>query len=298
MNNRANAIQNGSNLPLAYLLGVLAVIIFGATLPVTKLALADFSPWFLTFGRAMIAVIAAMVWLAFSRKSLRHHENRRLFTAGLFVVFGFPIFMTLALETVSATHGGVILGILPLATAIVASLIAGEKHSALFWTLSATGAAILIAYTFQKGQNGDQAGLSLGNFWLVVSGICAAAGYVISGQLSKTIPGYEVICRALILTSPLTLIGLSIFWQNPFQGPAIISQLSLLYLGLFSMFIGFFAWNAALAMGGIGRIGQIQLLQTFVTLIVSVILLNETVDDLTLAAAMAITVIIAMTRKN
>jgi len=43
-----------------------------------------------------------------------------------------------------------------------------------------------------------------------------------------------------------------------------------------------------MAMGGVARVGQVQLLQTFVTLAVSAVLLGETVDAVTVAAAAAI----------
>jgi EamA-like transporter family. len=41
------------------------------------------------------------------------------------------------------------------------------------------------------------------------------------------------------------------------------------------MFLGFFAWNAALAMGGIAQIGQVQLLQVFLTLFWGWLILDE-----------------------
>ena len=64
------------------------------------------------------------------------------------------------------------------------------------------------------------------------------------------------------------------------------------------MFLGFCAWNVALAKGGIARIGQLQLLQVFVTLGVAVLLLDETLDVVTLASAVTITAIIATSRRG
>ena len=36
-----------------------------------------------------------------------------------------------------------------------------------------------------------------------------------------------------------------------------------------SQYIGFFFWNAGLALGGVARVSQVQLLQTFVTLVIA-----------------------------
>ena len=50
---------------------------------------------------------------------------------------------------------------------------------------------------------------------------------------------------------------------------------SFAYLAVMSQFIGFFAWNKGLAMGGVAKVSQVQLLQTFITLGVSALLLGE-----------------------
>ena len=67
--------------------------------------------------------------------------------------------MALAMQHVPASHGGVVLGIIPLATAAAAALVAHERPSLGFWLASAAGAAIVVvfmvrqsgAYIFQLG---------------------------------------------------------------------------------------------------------------------------------------------------
>ena len=50
-----------------------------------------------------------------------------------------------------------------------------------------------------------------------------------------------------------------------------------LYVAVFSRFLGFFAWNKGMSLGGIAKIGQMQLLQPFVTLVAAYLLLGETI---------------------
>lgn len=290
--------QSSSKLPLAYGLGIIGVIIFGATLPVTRLALNDFSPWFLTFARALIAGIIASIWLLTSGKSLRNASNLQLFISGLFLIIGFPAFMAIALQTVPASHGGVVLGFLPLATAIAARVVGNEKPSARFWFLSTIGAIIVVSYAYFNNGNEQNVGFAPGDFWLLLAGASAASGYALSGKLARTMSGYEVIFRSLILNLPIIAFGTYWTWQPSFLTPSSQGAMALAYLGLFSMMAGFFAWNTALAMGGIARIGQIQLLQTFVTLAVSALLLNETIGLTTFGTAIAVTAIVALTRKQ
>ena len=63
----------------------------------------------------------------------------------------------------------------------------------------------------------------------------------------------------------------------------------LLYLGAMSMYFGFFAWNAALALGGVARVSQVQLVQPFLTFALAAALLGEAID-----AETAICAILAM----
>ena len=113
-----------------------------------------------------------------------------------------------------------------------------------------------------------------GDLWLVLAGLCAAAGYVIFGKLSRDTPGWEIISRALVLNLPIILAGIFLLWEPRYWQASPSGIAAFAYLGAFSMYLGFCAWNVALAVGGIARISQLQLLQTFVTLFVSALLLR------------------------
>lgn len=282
---------------LAYALGIFGVTAFGATLPVTRIALLDFSPEFLTFARAIIATIMAVATLMFFRKPLRHKDDRQILLAGIFLIFTFPGFMSIAMQTVPAAYGGVVLGFLPLTTATIARLITDEKPSLRFWLLSIAGCAIVVGFIVVKADTNTEAGNVAGYAWLVMAGLTASIGYVIFGKLSRTTPGWEIISRSLLLNLPLTILGLIWFFETSTTNASTSGIIALLYLGSFSMFLAFCGWNVALAIGGIARIGQLQLLQIFVTIAVATVLLGETIDGLTVICATLITVIIALSRK-
>lgn len=282
---------------IAYGLGILAVIGFGGTLPVTKLAINDFTPEFLTFARSLIASALAIICLVIFKKKLYHEHNLQIFIAGLLLVFGFPLFMALAMETVPAAHGGVVLGFLPLTTAIIARLITDEKPSSLFWLLSLLGSTIVACFTYFQSNEAGETGISTGDIYLVIAGLSASCGYVIFGKLSKATPGWEITSRSLLLNLPIIAIGFWIYYEPRFLLASQTSVFALLYVSIVSMFLAFFAWNVALAWGGIARIGQLQLLQTFATLLLAALLLNEHIDIITLLTAITITVIIALSRK-
>lgn len=278
---------------LGFLLGLVGVVIFAGTLPATRIALEGFSPWFITFGRAVLAAIAAGIGLVVARQRLHDADTGRIALAALFLVFGFPAFANVALQTVPAAHGGVVLGILPLATAVFAAIIAGERPSGLFWFASLAGAALVVAFALRN----DAGGLALGDIWLFCAAISASIGYVISGGLSRRMAGWVVISRALVLALPLSFAGSLLTWRPEFADASLRAWAAFFYLGLGSMFAGFWFWNAGLALGGIARVGQVQLLQTFFTVFFAWTLLAEPIGADTLIFAAGVSAFVWLGRK-
>lgn len=280
--------------PLAGLaLGFVGVVIFGATLPFTRMALEGFSPAFITFGRAAAAAMVAGATLYFLGKPFPRQHTRALLAAGILLVYGFPGFSSVAMQTVPASHGGVVLGVLPLMTASFAALFGGERPGLAFWAWSVAGATLVIIFSL----SGADIEPGIGDFWLGCAALSAACGYVISGKLARTRPGWEVISWALVVTAPLSLAGTAFNWESGIHTPDAYALMALAYLALGSMFAGFIFWNWGMAVGGIARVGQVQLLQSFVTLGLSALLLGETVTPVMLGFAIAVGVVVWCGRK-
>lgn len=276
-----------------FLIGLLAVVLFAASAPFTRMALADYSPWLITFGRAAIATIGAIIVLVVTGKRLKREHILPSLLAGLLLVVIFPATMGLAFQTIPSSHGGVIMGILPLMTAVFATLIDGDRPSPLFWFCALCGGLIVVAFALREGGFEFQAG----DLWLFFGSPLCSLGYVISAKLSRHMPGWEVICWSLVLTAPISFTGTYYSWAPDDAQAAWSSVGALAYLGLISMFAAYFFWNIGLAMGGIARVGQIQLLQTFFTLGLSGLLLGEHVGLDTVGFASAVVVLIAIARR-
>jgi drug/metabolite transporter (DMT)-like permease len=276
------------------LLGFLGVVIFGATLPATRAAVADLSPWFVTAGRAAVAGLLALAVLAVMRRSLPERNLwRDLAIASFCIVIGFPGLIGLAMQTVPASHGGVVLGILPLATALFGAIFGGDRPSLAFWFWSVVGAALVILFAIRDA---DMM-LTMGDIYLFLSVFAAALGYVFSARLSRHMPGWEVVSWAVVVALPVT-VPLA-FWLQPadFAAVRFSSWIGFGYAAVFSMYLGFFPWNAGLAMGGVARVSQVQLLQTFVTLAVSATLLGERIDLVTVGFAIAVVLVVLLERR-
>jgi drug/metabolite transporter (DMT)-like permease len=59
-------------------------------------------------------------------------------------------------------------------------------------------------------------------------------------------------------------------------------------VSVFSMWIGFFAWYRALAIGGMVRVSQVQVLQPFLSMLLAVPLLGERLEPVTVLFAGAV----------
>ena len=273
--------------------GALGVLSFSLTLPATKLAVADLDGTVVGLGRALIAAALAVLVLLVRREPLPAREHFwGLVIVGAGVVVGFPLLSAWAIERVDAAHGAVLTGLLPLATALMATVRAGERPSLAFWLVSLAGLAAVLLFATSMGGGAPQAA----DLLLLAAVAAAGLGYAEGGRLARALGGWQVICWALLLSAPVLTIpvGLGIAAHGLSAGP--LAWLGFAYVSVVSMFLGFFAWYRGLALGGIARVGQLQLAQPVLTLAWSVLLLGESVALPTIVAALAVIATVALGR--
>lgn len=278
---------------LGWLLGALGVAIFAATLPMTRIAVAEMSAAFVTAARAAIAGLIAIPALAAARNRPPWRKFPLLALAALCLVFGFPGFTSFALRTLPASHAGIVNGALPLATLVVAAILDKARPSVGFWVCAALGGGVVVAFALHHGGAQLQAGDTL----MALAVLAAALGYVVAAQLSRRMRARDVISWMVVLSLPITL---ALSWLDAPAHPEAVSAkawASLAYLGVMSMYLGFFAWNSGLAMGGVARVSQVQLAQIFLTLGIAAWLNGEAIDAETLGAAALIVVLIFVGRR-
>jgi drug/metabolite transporter (DMT)-like permease len=277
-----------------YLLGFLGVAVFSLTLPLTRLAVREFDPLFLSIGRTVVAALVALPLLLLTQQPRPDSSDLKtlvIIVAG--VVLGFPILSSIAMKTAPASHGSVVLALLPLGTAFMSTIFAGERPSRAFWMWSLLGSSTVIVYALWDGGVALHGADSL----LVLAVIAAAMGYAAGGHLSRKLGGWQVICWALIVALPVTL-PLTYYLSHGVTGQESIQAWGCFgYLGLMSQLIGFFAWNRGLAMGGIAKVGQVQLLQTFMTQLAAGLILGEQLTLRSLFFAFLVAVCVWFGRK-
>jgi drug/metabolite transporter (DMT)-like permease len=287
-----------SRTTLGFLLGFLGVVAFGGTFPMTRLAVQWFDPLFVTFWRPGLAGLMALALLVVLRRPIPGREALILMVISTScIVWGFPGLVNLAMTLMESSNAGVIGGILPMATAVAAALILREPQSRAFWIVSALGMAFVVGFAMRSGGR-----LQPGDLIMLVAVAIAGVGYVLSAKLSRSLPGWEVISWILVIALPVNIVGMLWTWPSA-TGPGSLAAaplsalLGFAYVTVISQYVGFFAWNAGLAMGGVARVGQVQLLQTFITLIFAAVIVGEAVEPAVWGSAVVVVALVFAAKK-
>ncbi|MHA6130125.1 DMT family transporter [Pseudomonas fluorescens group sp. PF-1] len=274
--------------------GLIGVVIFSGSLPATRVAVLEFDPVFLTVARATLAAILALcLLLLFKEKRPARQQLLPLAIVALGVVIGFPLLTALALQYVTSAHSIVFVGLLPLATAVFGVLRGGERPRPVFWVFSVLGSLLVVGFAASQGLTAAPQG----DLLMLLAILACGLGYAEGAKLSRTLGGWQVISWALVLALPI--MTAVTWWRVPVTLANISAPawLSLGYVSLFSMLIGFVFWYRGLAQGGIAAVGQLQLLQPFFGLALAATLLHEQVSLGMLGVTVAVILCVAGAKK-
>ncbi|WP_232083502.1 DMT family transporter [Arthrobacter sp. SO5] len=279
------AVLPASRAGLAW--GLLGVLAFSFTVPFTRAAVGGLSPLFIGSGRAVIAAALAIAALALTRQRFPNGVQWiRLAVVAGGIVIGFPLLTSFALTTAPASHGAVVIALLPAATAVMAVIRGKERPRISFWVLAAVGTVVAIGFAALQG--GGLAHLTSSDLLLFAAVLAAAIGYAEGGLLARELGAWQTVSWALAIASPL-MLGLTItaVAQQPPNGTPI-EWAAFAYLAVVSMFFGFFAWYRGLAIGPMARVSQVQLTQPVLSILWAALLLHEQLTWATILGGIAV----------
>ncbi|MGJ3190537.1 DMT family transporter [Paenarthrobacter nitroguajacolicus] len=267
--------------------GLLGVFAFSFTVPLTRVAVEGMSPLFIGAGRAVVAAILAALALGLTRQRFpRGRQWFRLAVVAGGIVAGFPLLTTFALTSTSASHGAVVIALLPAATATVAVIRGRESPRPLFWVLTVVG--VVAALVFALVQSGGFGSLHWADLLLLGAVLAAALGYAEGGLLARELGAWQTISWALIVAAPVMILLTAVSLGSGMPSATPIQWLSFAYLGVVSMFLGFFAWYRGLAIGPMAQVSQIQLVQPVMTIAWAGLLLGESMTWTTVVGGLAV----------
>jgi drug/metabolite transporter (DMT)-like permease len=253
--------------------GLVGVAAFSFTVPFTRVAVGGLSPLFIGSGRAVVAAVFAAVALLVTRQARpRGGQWARVAVVAGGVVFGFPVLTSFALASAPASHGAVVIALLPAATAVTAVLRGHERPPRAFWLTAAAGAAAVVVFAALPSGLG---GLHWSDLLLFGAVAAAAIGYAEGGLLARELGAWQTVSWALVVSAPLMLVLTAVSAARTPPSGTALEWAAFAYLGVVSMFLGFFAWYRGLAIGPMARVSQVQLVQPVLTIGWAALLLGE-----------------------
>ena len=289
-----------------FLLGFVGVVIFSLTLPITRhLTQTGFTSLEIGFGRGFLAGFASL-FILLSKGQIKPAnlpnklDIRKLIITAIGVVFAFPIFTAVAMQTVPAGNGGIVLAAVPLSTAIFAGLLSEENPTIRFWVIAVFGFITVIGFRVLTNSS-SISGVGEGDFALFGAVIFGGLGYAQGGILGKEMSGWKVICWALVislpLVVPLTLLNFDFTHLAYVANNAFLSILLFAFLCLFNNLIGIFFFFKGLAIGGVVKVSQIDLFRPFLTFFFSVVFLEEQMNVVSVVFLFLVIAVVYLSKK-
>lgn len=265
----------------------MGVTAFSFTVPFTRIAVGALSPLFVGSGRAVVAAALAVAALVLTRQRLpRGTQWVRLCVVGAGIVIGFPLLTSFALVTAPASHGAVVIAVLPAATAVAVVLRTHERPPRAFWVAALAGTVAVTAIAVVHGGGFGQ--LHWSDLMLLGAVLAAAVGYMEGGLLARELGAWQTVCWALVVCLPV-MLALSAAAASATPPTGSFREWSAFgYLGVVSMFLGFFAWYRGLSIGPMAQVSQVQLIQPVLSIAWAGLLLGEHITAATVLGGLVV----------
>ncbi|WP_134686723.1 DMT family transporter [Brevibacillus migulae] len=272
---------------LGLLLGLVGVICFSLTLPFTSISVEYFGTTVVGLGRTVIAaILVGMILIVRKEKIPTRPQLKSILIVTMGAVLAFPLLTSWAMETLPVSHGAVEVALLPLATAGIAIIRAGERPSLKFWISSVIGAGAVILYAMHLGFGK----LQFADLALLAAVIILGFSYAEGGKLSKEIGSWQVIAWAIVIGAPFFVIPVGMNFSVEMLHAPIQAWIGLLYLAIVSQFLAYVAWYGGMALGGVARVSQLQYIQPFLMIVFATIFLDESITIVTIITAIIVVV--------
>jgi drug/metabolite transporter (DMT)-like permease len=255
------------------------LLIWGAGYVFNKLAATNADPLLAGVLRTVLAGLVLAPLLAIFRVPAPSGARDRaiLCVAALGGAVFWPILLSLAAESTTASRTGLISAASPVFVAILALLVLGER----FTWLKSLGMLVAlggVAWLISVRDGGDfGSGLNRGDLIMLVATAGVSVNYVGNGVLSRRYPAWSVTAYMLVIGAAVLLIPFLVLGLGPTMRIDASAWPSILYLAFISNIVGGSLWYWGLARGNISRLGAFQFLQPAVVVLLAAVFLGETV---------------------
>jgi len=270
-----------------FIYATMAATIWGLSFPVTKIGVGVTSPIAFAFLRYALASVFFVILLLYHKKFDK--PNYQLAFLGLFGVTLPTILQNIGLKYTSAYITGFLQSTGPIYTVILAYLFLNEKIN--IYKVTGIFLAFIGIYFMVQPKAG---GNLFGNLLVLSSAICYSIGGIIAKNLlSKGYESFYVIAFSSIIGTFFLLPAL------PFE-KIIVSYESIryiLFLAIFTTFIAYLLWYAALEKMEVSKLSFFTYLIPLFSLISSHVMLKEEIKVAAIIAGFIAVIGVAIAQK-
>ncbi|MEU8433537.1 DMT family transporter [Streptomyces sp. NPDC029216] len=260
---------------LGVLLALLATVVWSGSFVATRGMAGTVPPVQAVFWRWIIAALAVTPFAARQAWQQRTLIRRHIGYIGLATLFGVTLYNTLVHQaglTTSASNMGTIMAASPVIMALYARL-GGERLGArrvFGMLLAALGVLLLV------GDGSPSLDFGAGDLWMFAAALSFATYSALLKRKPAEIGGLAFLLTTFVLgalmLAPAYAVSLTV--QGGFEATAGTVG-PLLYVGVFSSAVAFFAWNKAVSVIGAARAGVVYYLQPVCVAALGLLLLGE-----------------------
>lgn len=284
---------------LVYAAALLAVLIWAATPPITKIAVQESGSEFAAMIRSLGAALLVLP-LAWRLRDMRPRGRGQWTDCALAALggpIGFVFLFSYGLGLTSAAHAAAISASGPLFTGLFAFLVARRWPGHGWWIGAGLGVVGGAIFAWQR--HGLAGGDSLGDALILVAFMASSAGYIAGTRLASAIGSLPATVWSQMLGG-LLLLPLAP-WLMPWQAGLEISArgwAANAYMAVCATLLAYFFWNFALARGGAARIGAVQFAQPVLALGLAWALLGEAIPPGIWLSVLVIVAGVALAQKR
>ncbi|MCX5783157.1 MAG: DMT family transporter [Elusimicrobia bacterium] len=278
---------------MTYFKVLFTVLFWGGAFALAKRALTEVSPVTLVMLRCFLGSAVMLLFAGDIRwiKKVSAQEWRRIIIAGLLGILGQQLIQAYGLLHTSANHAGWIIGLVPIAVAVILKFMFKEKLGSLRGLGFALGFAgtAMVVFSRQSGAGASIIPTGFGDFLFIVSCFNWAMYVIMTGKWFKSITQDKVSVLGMLISFFAMFL-----WS--FLGGYLPETLHvsargwvyILLLGVVSSGVCYSFWNASVEKLGAHKASAFLYLEPLSALITSVLLLGEIISPYSIAGGFLI----------
>lgn len=264
---------------------IITIIFWAMAFVFTRLALQYFDVYTLSFLRYLSASLTLLVVICFMKISKPKKEDFITYLlSGCVGFFIYVILFTKGTGMVTSATGSIVIAMVPVFTAFLASFFYKEKLKTYQWFAIGIEFVGILVLTLMNGTFSINEGV----LWLLVAALCLATYNLLQRKLTKKYSAIEASTYSIFVGTLFLCIFLPSSIEPTIHAP-IEHIIYVLILGVFSSALAYIAWAKAISMAEkTTYVSNYMFVTPFLTTILGFVMMDEIPDKATLLGGIII----------